>query len=146
VGLYVGKRKTLDARHTGNSSDLIEDEVLRLLRRQAHLPPAEAASIRKRGMSANGDPELARQVKSPAKDGGIASVEPGGDVRGRDAPHHPRVVADRVRAERFTDVCVEIDAHRSRTERSVYKQRSIAYAMPPCPIGLAPPAIHGDVP
>src|SRR5580765_4368285 len=49
-------------------------------------------------------------------------MEAGGDVGGRDRLHQAGVVADRVGAERFTDVRVEVDAQRQQCT----KQKGIA--------------------
>ena len=82
-------------------------------------------------MRADGDAVRSRAADRGAKDRRVARVKPGGDARGRNRLHQAGVVADGVRAERFSDVCVEVDTGQ---RGAVYKQKGTALLRcPPAP-------------
>ena len=101
-------------RHAGDRGDLIEHEVFGFLRRHVHVAASEADEIRKTRVRANRHAvRLGRTNRGP-EHGGVAGVEPGGDIRRGDGLQQAGVVtesvlADRVGAERFADVRVEVD-------------------------------------
>ena len=152
--------------NAGDGRDLIEDEVLRLPRRNVQLAAAEAGEIGKTRVGADRDPVRGGEPDGRAQHRRVATVEPGGDVCRRDRGHEPGVVTDRVRAEGFADVGVEIDPHKTPKDHEGHrghKGKTVASAgsgiadaycvqnkgtsrysaMPPCSASLAPPAIHG---
>src|SRR6267142_5103322 len=87
-------------------------------------------------MRADGDAVRSRAADRGAKDRRVARVKPGGDARGRNRLHQAGVVADGIRAERFSDVCVEVDAGQ---RGAVYKQKGTALLRcPPAPLVWLP--------
>ena len=109
--LDVPDRRALGGGDAGDGRDLIEDEVFRFPRRNVQLAAAEAGEIGKTRMCADRDTVRDGEPDGRAQHRGVATVEPGGDVCRRDRGHEPGVVTDRVRAEGFADVGVEIDPH-----------------------------------
>lgn len=75
-------------------------------------PPPEADEIHEGRMRAHGDPGLPGQADGAAHDNRIARVEPAGHVRRRHRLQHLAVIADRVGAEAFAHVAVEVQGDR----------------------------------
>ena len=89
------------------SSGLIDDEVLDLVRRQGHGAPPEPCEVGKPGMRADGDPVLLRQGDGRRHHLGIAGVETARDVREIEHRHQLGVASEGVQPERLAHVRID---------------------------------------
>src|SRR4051812_1616160 len=90
-------------------ADLIDDEVVRLLRRELHRPATETDEVGQAWMRADGHPSFGGQSHCPPHRSGITGVKAAGDARGADVLEYLSVVANLVRAETLADVAIEVD-------------------------------------
>ncbi|HEX7140661.1 MAG TPA: hypothetical protein VF219_22605 [Vicinamibacterales bacterium] len=97
--------------HTGHRRDLVENEVLGFGGADVQFSTPETHEVRKSGMRADGHAVLLRRTNRLTQDGGVAGMKSRGHVGRRDRTHQTGIVADRVRAEGFADVGVDVDAH-----------------------------------
>ena len=95
----------------GQRADLVDDQVLDLLRAQLHLAAAEAQQVGVAGMGADRDPVGARQPHGAPHRPRVAGVPAAGDVGRRHHRHQQRVLAHRPGAERLAQVGVQVDPH-----------------------------------
>ncbi len=84
VRLHVLDRDAFGRRDAGHGGDLVQHEVFGFLRRDVQLAPSEADEIRKARMRADRDAMRFGKPDGGAKDGRIAGVKSGCDVRRRD--------------------------------------------------------------
>ena len=90
-------------------ADLVEDEVLHLLRRGRHVAASEAHQIGESRMRPDRDAGSFRPPHGFAHHARVAGVKAARDIGGRDAAHHLGVVSERPPPERLADVRVEVD-------------------------------------
>ena len=101
------RTRRMDERAEG--ADLVAVDVLDLLRRHFHPPPAEAHEVGQAGVGADGDAVLERQLHRLPHHVGLTPVEAAGDIRGGDVGHDGFVGAERPAAVALAHVAVDVD-------------------------------------
>src|SRR5690606_22884354 len=131
VGLDVLERDTLHGGDTGERRHLVDDEVFDLLRRAAHLPPAEAAEVRKARMRTHRDARRAGESDRLTHDGRVARMEAAGDVGRGNGRDDGGVLTHAPGAERLANVRVEIDSH-YLLDRPFRSELGFRFELRPC--------------
>src|SRR5688500_18573800 len=112
------------AREALDRAGLVDDEVVHVLRRDLHRPPAEALDVGKRRMRAAGDAVVQREAHGLADGRGIAAVEAAGDVGRADVRHDLGVGAHRPRAVALSHVAVYVyRLHSEKGVRTLFAQK-----------------------
>jgi hypothetical protein len=90
-------------------AELVQDVVADLIRRQVHGAPAKAAEVREARVRSDADPAPDAFGDGRVHNVRVTGVESAGDVGAGNHLEQGSVVAHRVGAEAFSEICYEIN-------------------------------------